>query len=162
MVALSRRTLLRTAAAGAIGSLAGCTDLLDRSPPAGSLRFENNDNLPHAIRVEVTDVGAEPGDGPGEVTGDATAPPTQRNLTAATTLEPGDSETYESVFTEPVWYGVQFTLDGDVPENDSGTTAFNPVETAGETWNVLGSEVYESGEFSWVISSTENSGRFDG
>jgi hypothetical protein len=162
MVALSRRTLLKTTAAGAIGSLAGCTGLLDRSPPAGSLRFENNDNLPHAIRVEVTGVGAEPGDGPGEVTGDVTVTPVQRNLTAAATLEPGDSETYESVFTEPIWYGIQFTLDGEIPENDSGTTVFNPVETAGETWNILSGTVYESGELSWVISSTKNSGRFDG
>jgi hypothetical protein len=162
MVALDRRTLLTAAGSVSLGSLAGCTDLLSRSPPAGSLRFENDHDLPHTIRLEVTGVGAEPSDGPGEVTGDVTVPPAQRTLTASTTVEPGESETYEGVFTEPVWYGVQFTLDGDVPDNDSGTTVFNPVGNAGDSWTLLGGQVSGAGDFSWVISSTENSGRFDG
>jgi hypothetical protein len=162
MEPLDRRTLLTAAGALSLGSLAGCTDLFNRSPAAGSLRLENDHDLPHAIRLEVTGVGAEPGEGAGEVTGDVTVPPAQRTLTASTTVEPGESETYEGVFTEPVWYGVQFTLDGAVPDNDSGTTVFNPVGNAGDSWTLLGGQISGSGDFSWVISSTENPGQFDG
>ena len=99
----TRRSLLTALGTVTVGSLAGCTELFDDSPPAGSLRFENSHTLPHSIRFEVTGVGAEPGEGAGDVTGDVIAPPTQRNLTASATVSPGDTETYESVFTEPVW-----------------------------------------------------------
>jgi len=157
----TRRSLLTALGTVTVGSLAGCTELFDDSPPAGSLRFENSHTLPHSIRFEVTGVGDEPGEGPGDVTGDVIAPPTQRNLTASTTVSPGDTETYESIFTEPVWYGVQFRLDGDVPENNAGTTVFNPADADGGSWEILTGRVYDSGEFSWVISTTDNAGRFD-
>lgn len=134
---------------------------MDQPLPAGSLRFVNDHNLPHSIRMEVTGVGASPGDEPGEVTGDVIAPPVQRNLTASTVVDPTDDETYENVFTEPVWYGVQFLLDDETPDDDAGTTVFNPSDTDGGDWEVLTGKIYESGEFSWVISTTTNGGGFD-
>lgn len=77
-----------------------------------SLRFVNDDEtVPHSITMRVTDVGTTPGEEAYSVTGRTTAPPAQRNLTASTTLEPGDSETYDSVFTESVWYAIEFTVD---------------------------------------------------
>ena len=161
MPSLNRRALLASTGTVALGGLAGCGFLSDQSLPAGSLRFDNNHDLPHSIRLEVTDVGDVPGDEPGEVTGDVVAPPMQRNLTAATTVDPAESETYESVFTESVWYGIQFELDGEIPPDNSGTTVFNPADAAGGTWEVLTGKVYESGEFSWVVSTTDNPGQFD-
>jgi hypothetical protein len=125
------------------------------------LRFINDAALPHSIRVEVSGVGAEPGDGAGDVTGDVIVPPGQRNLTASTTVSPGATETYEGVFTEPVWYGVQFWLDGERPEDNAGTTRFNPTAANGGTWEILAGHIYESGEFSWEVRSTDNPGQFD-
>lgn len=162
MPSLNRRTLLGSAGAVAAGSLAGCGFLSDQALPAGSLRFENNHTLPHSIRVEVTGVGDEPGDEPGAVTGDVIAPPMQRNLTASTTVDPADTETFESVFTEPVWYGIQFEVDGEIPPDNSGTPVFNPAAADGGTWEILTGKIDESGEFSWVVSTTDNSGDFDG
>ncbi|WP_254838694.1 hypothetical protein [Natronomonas marina] len=155
----NRRSLLTSLGAVTVGGLAGCTSLLDREPPAGSLRFEND--LPHAIRFEVTGVGTEPGEEPGGVTGDVTVPPAQRELTASAAVDAGTGETYEGVFTEPVWYGVRFELDGEPPENDAGETAFNPAGVDGGTTEYLTGKVYESGKFSWVVSSTDDAGRFD-
>lgn len=162
MPSLDRRTLLAALGTATAGSLSGCAALTEQSPPAGSLQFENEHDLPHSIRIEVTGVGAEPGEGPGEVTSDVTAPPMQRNLTASTTVSPSDNETYESVFTESAWYGVQFELDGEIPEDNAGTTVFNPSDADGGSWEILSGKVYESGEFSWTVSTTDNPGRFDG
>jgi hypothetical protein len=156
-----RRTVLASLGTALAGGLAGCGSVGGDSPSAGSLRFQNDHDLPHSIRIEVTGVGTEPGDDPGSVTGTVTAPPAQRGLTATTTIGPGESETYESVFTERAWYGVRFTLDGDDPENDAGRTAFNPAPAGEEAWRFLGGRVFESGDFSWGISSTENPGTFD-
>lgn len=161
MPSLNRRTFLTALGTVTVGSLSGCAFLSDQSPPAGSLRFENDHDLPHSIRIEVTGVGAEPGEGPSDVTGDVIAPPKQRNLTASTTVDPTNSETYESVFTESVWYGVQFLLDGELPEDNAGETVFNPSDADGGSWEILTGKVYESGEFSWVISSTDDPGEFD-
>ncbi len=113
------------------------------------------------MRIRVTGVGADSGDGAGDVTGDVTVPSTQRAIVASTTVGPRDSETYESVFTEPVWYGIQFVVDGEIPEDNRGTSAFNPAAADGGTWEILTGRVYESGEFSWVVSTTDNSGRFE-
>lgn len=161
MPSLNRRTFLAALGAGTVGSLSGCASLFDQSHPAGSLRFVNDHNLPHSIRIEVTGVGANPGEEPGKVTGDVIAPPTQRNLTASTTVGPADSETYENIFTEPVWYGVQFLLDGEIPDDNAGTTVFNPSDADESDWEILTGKIYESGEFSWVVSTTDNSGNFD-
>lgn len=161
MPSLTRRSVLATVWAVTAGGLAGCGALSDRSPPAGSLRFVNDHDLPHSIRLAVTDVGAEPGSEPGEVAGDAVAPPMQRNLTVTEQLSPNESTLYEDVFTEPIYYGVQFFLDGSAPEDTGGPVAFNPSESGGENGALLGGRVDRSGELSWVISSADNSGRFD-
>jgi hypothetical protein len=161
MPSIPRRRFLAALSGAAAGGLAGCGSLSDQSPPAGSLRFENDHNLPHSIRLEVTGVGTESGSDAGGVAGDVAVPAPQRSLTASTTLEPGERLTYESVFTEPVWYGVQFTVDGSVPGDNAGTTRFNPADADGGTWELLAGKVYESGEFSWVVHTTDNAGTFD-
>lgn len=156
----TRRTVLTAVGSVTVGGLSGCASLLDGSLPAGSLRFVNDHTLPHSIRIEVTGVGTDPGEDPGEVVGDVIAPPTQRSLTASTTVGPMESETYEDVFTEPVYYGIQFLRDGEIPENNAGAIAFNPSDSDGGAWEILVGKVYESGEFSWVVSSTDNPGSF--
>lgn len=161
MPATTRRSYLASLGAATVGGLAGCAPLGDRSPPAGSLRFDNDHTLPHAIRLEVTGVGADPGEGAGGVTGEVIAPPTQRNLTASTVVEPGETATYESVFTEDAWYGVQFWVDGDIPDDNAGMTRFNPAAADGGTWEFLTGHVYASGDFSWGVSSTDDAGDFD-
>lgn len=120
----------------------------------------NDHTLPHSIRIEVTGVGGSPGGEAGEVTGDVVAPATQRNLTASTTVDPTDSETYESIFTQPVWYGVQFLRDGEAPDDTAGTTVFNPSDVDGGSWGILTGKIDKSGEFSWVVSTTDNPGEF--
>ncbi|MFB6087937.1 MAG: hypothetical protein ABEJ85_05395 [Haloarculaceae archaeon] len=162
MPSTTRRSVLASLGAVAVGSIAGCNAVGSADPPAGSLRFVNDHDLPHAIRMEVTDVGDAPGDGPAAVTGDPIVPPAQRTLTASTVVDPGETQTYESVFTEPVWYAVQFTVDGREPENDAGITAFHPAPADGESGSTLTGKVYSSGEFSWVVGSTENPGPFEG
>jgi len=161
MPSVQRRSFLTAVGSVALASLAGCPADSSERPPAGSLRFVNDHTVPHAISMRVTGVGETPGDAQGSVEGDPIVPPAQRELTAATTVQPGDSQTYESVFTEPVWYGIEFTVDGRSPKDDAGVTSFNPAPTAEENGSILSGKVYPSGEFSWVISSTENPGAFE-
>ncbi len=156
---MRRRTLLGSVGTVALGGLAGCSSLGTQEPPAGSLRFENDHDLPHSITVRVTGVGARPGDD-NSPEGEVAAPPNQRTLTASTTVSPGDRRTYESVFTEPVWYAVQFTVDDREPSNNTGSTTFHPAPPDRRYGHFLSGTVYESGGFSWGISSTENPGRF--
>jgi len=156
----SRRTLLASLGSVAVGGLAGCASLRSDRPPAGSLRFENDHDLPHAITMRVTDVGSDPGNGPDAVVGDPVVTPAQRNLTASTTVEPGERRTYEGVFTEPVWYAVAFMVDGRAPANDAGVTAFHPAPSTDERGSFLSGSVYASGDFSWVVSSTGDDGPF--
>ena len=158
---MDRRAVLASFGSLAIGGFAGCSTGRSERPPAGSLRFANDDDVPHSLTVRVTDVGSSPGDGPGTVEGDPTAPPAQRNLSASTTVQPDSRRTYEGVFTEPVWYAVRFTLDGRPPEDDAEVTSFHPAPSDGEPGAFLTGKVYASGEFSWVVSSTENAGPFD-
>ena len=79
----------------------------------------------------------------------------------STSISPGDQQTYKSVFTEPVWYGIQFTLDGREPRDNAGTTRFHPVPPDSETGRLMTGGVGESGDFTWSISSTENTGSFE-
>jgi hypothetical protein len=153
-----RRDVLAALGTAAVGGLAGCADLLSDRPPAGSLRFENDHDLPHVVSVRVTDVGAEVGDGPGAVTGDVVVPPAQRRLSAAASVEPGARRTYEATFTDPVWYAVEFEVDGREPPNDTGRVAFNPAPDGEDTYRFLAGRVFESGEFGWVVSSTDDAG----
>lgn len=161
MPSIRRRSVLGAVGTVVLGSLAGCSALSDDRPPAGSLRFVNDDDLPHVISIRVTGVGSEPGEEPGAVTGDVIAPPSQRSLEASASIEPGEQHTYQTVFTEPVWYGIQFTLDGDIPENDTGTTVFHPVPPDADSGRFLVGRVGADGEFSWTISSTNNTGPFN-
>lgn len=155
----TRRTLLATAGSLALGALAGCS-LAESEPPAGSLTFRNEDSLPHAVTMRVTDVGTSAGVG-NSVTGDPTVPPTQREMTAATSLDAGESDTYAGVFTAPVWYAVSFAVDGRRPEGDAWTVTYTPAPDDSSTWRTLRAAVSEVGEFYWTISSTPNSGPFE-
>ncbi|WP_135806310.1 hypothetical protein [Halorussus marinus] len=160
MSSTTRRSVLAALSSAAVVATAGCSSIRSDDPPAGSLRFVNDDDVPHTITMGVTGVGDEPGDGAGMVDGDPVVPPAQRNLTAGTSIEPGESSTYESVFTEPVWYAVRFTVDGREPENQTGVTAFRPSPTDSAAGNTLAGKIYESGEFSWIVSSTDDAGSF--
>lgn len=160
MPSTSRRALLATLGSVALGGLAGCS-LGESEPPAGSLSFANESRLPHSMTMRVEDVGAEPGDEPDAVTGDTTAPPAQRTLTASTTVPPGETQTYESVFTWPAWYVVRFTVDGRSPDDGTGVVAFTPVPEDESGGSTLTGEVGGDGDFTWTVSSTPNLGEFD-
>ena len=82
-------------------------------------------------------MGSRPRDGPGAVVGDPLVTPDQRTLGASPIVDPGERRTYEGIFTEPVWYGVAFTVDGRVPENETGVTAFTPAPSNGERGTFL-------------------------
>lgn len=153
----TRRRFLGTLGAGALAGLAGCSLSPSEEPPAGSLRFENRHDVPHSITMRVTGVGTQPGD-PGSPEGDVAVRPSQRNLTSSTAVEPDTQRTYDDVFTEPVWYGIEFTVDDHTPEH-GGRVSYNPAPE-NSTGRYLTAVVYASGEFSWQISSTETAGRF--
>lgn len=158
---VNRRALLTSFSVLGVSSLAGCSNLQNDDIPAGSLQFENQDNLPHIIGISVVDVGTEAEtDSDGySVSGDVTVPPQQRELTASSSVTPGETQTFRNIFTESVYYLVEFTLDGNLPET-GGRVPFNPSPSDREYDNVLGGVVYAPGEFSWEVSSTDNTGRF--
>ncbi|WP_254824061.1 hypothetical protein [Haloglomus halophilum] len=160
----SRRRFLAALGTTATATLAGCSALTGSGddPPAGSLRFENRHSVPHSIRVEVAGVGTAPGDGQGEVQGEPDPPvrESQRTLTATGAVDPEETALYERVFTAPVWYAVRFRLDGKRLEDGAGTVAFGPAPGDDERGSFLGAEVSETGEFTWVVTSTGNPGPF--
>ena len=112
--------------------------------------------------MTVTDVGSDgvrTEDGY-DVRGDVTVRPDQRRLQTSISVDPDESKTFEAVFTEPVTYLVEFTVDGVVPENAVYT--FSPgVDSRGNYW-YLDAEVYRRGVFSASFRSTDVSGPFDG
>jgi len=150
---------------GAIGfaSAAGCNGLGSEAVPAGSLQLVNQDSLPHEIVMEITDVGNEYDEGAGEVVGDPNVPQylTERRTTAV--LEADTSRTYEAIFSEPVWYTVQFTIDGEVaPEPDGRVSSYpGPLAESNVAGEYLRAGVLENGEKSLVVSGTDNSGPFE-
>jgi len=167
MASTHRRSFLRVA--GIIGvstSLAGCSGigLMDSSEdlPAGSLKFDNDHTVPHEISIEVLNVGTSKGerrDGHDTITGTPDTAVPQRNLTATTIVEPGQTQTYESVFESRVWYDVRFTLDDEYSGEDLGRTVFHPNSSSDETTGqILGGNVSDGGELSWQISTTDNLG----
>jgi hypothetical protein len=167
MPSTTRRGYLAALGTTTTAGLAGCAGFLGEGsehPPAGSLRLVNDDTVPHTITMRVTDIGAAPGDDPGTVQGEPETPvrESQRELSAATAVEPDESRTYETVFEAPVWYAVGFTLDGREPEDRAGRTAFAPAPTDGERGSLLGGRVAVGGEFSWVVTSTDDPGPFEG
>jgi hypothetical protein len=154
LAALATATTATTALAGCSG-LTGSTE-----PPAGSLRFDNRHTVPHAVGLEVVDVGAEPGPEPGTVQGDpdAVVPESLRTLTATDAVDPGETVVHEGVFTAPVWYAVRFTLDGSRPDDGAGQVAFGPAPAEEERGSLLGAEVRRGGEFTWAVISTDDAG----
>jgi hypothetical protein len=159
---MNRRAVLAAVATASLGSIAGCS--LDQSdePPTGSLRFVNNDEtVPHSITIRVTDVGTALGDETYSVTGQTTVSPAQQDLTASATLEPGGSETYDSVFLEPVWYAIEFMVDDQPPVDEGGHVVYSPVPDDEPIGRMLTAKVGSNGDFWWSISATENAGTFD-
>ncbi|MCG1003115.1 MULTISPECIES: hypothetical protein [Halobacterium] len=163
MPSIDRRAFLAAAGTTALGGLAGCSWRQSSETPAGTLTFENRDDLPHSITMRVTDVGTAPADeDPYSVTGEAAVRPEQRTLSASVTLDPGESVSYESVFTERVWYAVRFTVDGQpVASETSGRVAYTPFEDEDTPGRALEGVVGGGGEFSWSIHYTDNTGPFE-
>lgn len=158
MERLTRRRLLGALAGVAGAGAAGCAALGPDDPSGGSLRFVKKDAVPQVLGMRVTDVGARTGEEPGTVTGDTTAPPAQRTLTARASVDPGASPTYEAVFTSPVWYAVEFSVDGRTPE--TGTTAFTPAPTDGGPGRYLAGRVSAAGDLTWTVGSAGGPGPF--
>ncbi len=157
---MKRRTVLGSVGSVALAGLAGCTESKSEAPPAGSLRFVNESSTPRIIRMHVTDVGSESGTGPGTVSGNPNVRPAQRNLTAATTIEPGETQTYESVFTTPNWYAIRFTVSGQKLDDAQALTSFHPAPNNGEKGTFLSGRISNSGEFAWTVTATGDSGPF--
>jgi hypothetical protein len=106
----------------------------------------------------VTDTGAEPGEDRGTVTGEETVP--RISFTTTAQLEPETEQVFEDVFTEPVYYAAQHTVDDAEPANSQAEIAFNPAPSDGEN-TFLEVQIDSSGVFGWVINATENPGPFD-
>ena len=162
MPSLNRRAFLVTLGASTIGSFAGCSTVRNDDPSAGSLQFTNQDSLPHAIQLAVTGVGSELNNKTRTVVGEVTIPAPQRNLTATEQLSPEESTTYANVFTEPVWYAVNCTVDGgQSSDRDSLTQAmFHPAPPEREYENYLQALLRDSGRVELAVVTTDNTGRF--
>ena len=57
MPSTNRRAVLAALGTAAVGGLAGCSASPGGDAPAGSLRFDNRDDLPHLFAFRVTGVG---------------------------------------------------------------------------------------------------------
>ncbi|WP_092662203.1 hypothetical protein [Halorientalis persicus] len=154
---------MATLAAAGFGGIAGCSALGSEDVPAGSLELVNRDTLPHEIAMEITDVGTEYEEDAREVVGDPIVPQplTERRTTAI--LQADTTRTYEAIFTEPVWYTVRFTIDGEVVTEPDGKVSFYPgprndSSVAGE---YLRAGVLENGEKTLVVAGTSNRGPFE-
>lgn len=152
---LTRRTLLGTAAGGATLALAGCTGG-ESGPPAGSVKFRHDADLPHSLSIHVTDVGIGVGEGDAEVVGDPPVGEPQRTLSTALTLDPGDEVSYESVFTEPFWYRIALRVDGQQPVDEDPAIRFNPAPDGATDGRYLTLRFVGAEELDWSIASTEN------
>ncbi|QLK26656.1 hypothetical protein HYG81_03295 [Natrinema zhouii] len=158
---MNRRIFLTSLGTLGVSGLAGCSQFLNGDIPAGSLQFENRSNLPHTIGISVVDVGAESettADGY-SVSGNVTVPSPQRTLTASASVAPDETKTFENIFTESVYYLIEFTLDGTTPDTGE-PVPYNPSLSGGQHHAIIMGVVYESGEFSYVNRSTDNAGVF--
>lgn len=162
MPSLNRRAFLATLGASTVGTVAGCSTLGTDDPPAGSLQFTNEDSLPHAMQLAVTDVGSELTNETGIIAGDVTVPAPQRNLTATEQLSSEESTTYTGVFTEPVWYAVECTIDGRQSSHREVKTqaVFHPAPPEREYVNYLQILLRDSGQVELVVATTDNTGRY--
>ena len=157
---MNRRTYLTALGTAAGSSLTGC--ITNDAPPAGSLRFTNQDALPHTIQLSVTDVGSKPGDETGTTSGEVTISATQQNLTTEKNLSPEESATYTDVFTDPVWYGVECTVDNRQSPDDEvmSRATFHPAPPGREYVNYLQGLIRDSGRVELAVITTENTGRY--
>lgn len=156
---MKRRALLGLSA-GAFVGVAGCSTSDQSDPPAGSLRFSNQDDLPHAIRLVVSGAGAERGEERGTVTGDPPGMVSQPSFTTTAVLEPKTEQVYEDVFTAPAYYAARHTVDNEEPENNPARIAFNPAPRDRERGGILEVTIKQDGVFGWVITYTSNLGPF--
>ncbi|ERG89051.1 MAG: hypothetical protein J07HX5_01202 [halophilic archaeon J07HX5] len=156
---MKRRSLVAALGTAAITSLAGCNVLSDDEPPAGSLQIENHHDLPHTVRMIITDVGSDgiTTDDGYDVRGDVTVPPSQRRLQSSISLSPNKIKTFETIFTEPVTYAVVFAVDDAVTET---AYPFSPRRSSPGSYAYLNAEVYADGEFSASFATTGLSGPF--
>lgn len=156
----TRRRFLTGFGTTALAGLAGCAEFTSSRPPAGSLRFVNDDEVPHELRIQVIDVGSEPADDPDAVAGEVTVPRGQRELRATATVQPGEEQTYETTFTEPVWYAIEFTLDDERPGDGRGTTRFHPAPPGRDNGRFLIGRVDGAGMFGGKTVATSDLGSF--
>jgi hypothetical protein len=159
---MKRRSFLAALGIAGTTSLAGCGDFLDDDElPAGSLRIENTRNLPHLVKMTVTDVGNDGvnTDDGYDVRGDVAVRSEQRELQTSIYVAPNEIKTFEAIFTEPVTYLVEFTVDGVVPEN--AVYPFSPGVSSRGNYAYLDAEVYGGGVFGASFATTGVSGPFD-
>jgi len=163
MPSTTRRALITTLGATGVAGLAGCSAIGSRDVPAGSLQLVNRDTLPHEIAMEIVDVGTEYNEDTREVVGDPMVPQllTERRTTAV--LGADTTRTYEAVFSEPLWYTVRFTIDGEVATEPDGSISFypGPIEESNVAGEYLRVGTLENGEKTIVVSGTNNGGPFE-
>ncbi|MFD1512506.1 hypothetical protein [Halomarina rubra] len=157
-----RRTLLSSLGALGATTLAGCSSTSEEGLPAGSLRFINRHDLPHLVSLTVLDAGSSlASSGAYEngtrVTGDVSGRTQRVGATTTTTVGPGETTPFETIFSEPVWYDVEFSFDGST---ENGRTAYHPAPPDRDHGNVLEGVITDSGRSSWQVSSTDNLGVF--
>lgn len=163
MPSITRRSFLATLGTAGVAGVAGCNAFGSEDVPAGALQVVNRDTLPHEIAMEVADVGAEYDEETREVVGDPIVPQPLRERQMTVVLDAQTTRTYEDIFTEPVWYTVRFTIDGEAVPNSDGTVSFypGPREDSTVAGEYLRAGVHENGEQMLHLSGTDNSGPFD-
>jgi hypothetical protein len=113
--------------------------------------------------MEIVDVGTEYDEDTREVVGDPMVPQplTERRTTAV--LGADTTRTYEAVFSEPLWYTVRFTIDGEVATEPDGSVSFypGPIEEGNVAGQYIRVGVLENGEKTLVVSGTDNGGSLE-
>jgi hypothetical protein len=163
MPSTTRRSFVAALAGAGFGGFAGCNALGSEDVPAGSLELINRDTLPHEIAMKITDVGTEYDEDAQEVVGDPMVPQplTERRTTAV--LDADTTRTYDAIFTESVWYTVQFTIDGEAITEPDGKVSFYPGPRTNSTvaGEYLTAGVLENGGKTLVVAGTSNRGPFE-
>lgn len=142
MPSTTRRALLVTLGTAGTACVAGCSAPPADEIPAGGLQFVNKDVLPHELRMQVTAVGIKYDRDTRLAVGDQPVPRAivERRTTAVVDAE--TSQTYEHISVEPVWYIVQFSIDGEVPEHGS-PVRFHPPPNDGDPATNLGAKMFK-------------------
>ncbi|WP_170830605.1 hypothetical protein [Halogranum gelatinilyticum] len=155
----SRRAFMSSISLGSIAGLAGCS-AFDETPDQGSIRLVNDQVVPHEISLQVVDVGSRQGNAPGEVAGSVNVVAAQRNLSLTVVLPPGETKTYSDVFTEPVWYAIQFEMDDNEPVRADPRMAYNPSNSVGDcnSGSFVEVSVSDDGNFWWEVVGIGDNG----